>query len=295
MRKYLDPKADVTFKKVFGEHPNLIISLLNALLPLPQDMQIVSIEYLSSELVPMNPTKKDTIVDVRCKDNFNRQFIVEMQMYWTDAFFKRSVLNACKAYSTQAKKGQAFETLQPVYALCLLNESGFPNYLDQDKNLEYIQELYLINKNHPEFELQEMGLIFVELQKFKPSNYAHKKLKELWLKFLTEIKDNTTEISAELLENKEISEALEYLETSAYTEAELTAYDKYWDLVSREKTIINEKTNKAREEGRKEGREEGETNKAFQIAKMMKANNEPLEKIINYTGLSKEEIEKILS
>ena len=34
MAKYLDPKADVTFKKVFGEHKNLVISLLNALLPL---------------------------------------------------------------------------------------------------------------------------------------------------------------------------------------------------------------------------------------------------------------------
>ena len=34
MAKYLDPKADVTFKKVFGEHTNLVISLLNALLPL---------------------------------------------------------------------------------------------------------------------------------------------------------------------------------------------------------------------------------------------------------------------
>ena len=33
-KKYLDPKADVTFKKVFGEHKNLVISLLNALLPL---------------------------------------------------------------------------------------------------------------------------------------------------------------------------------------------------------------------------------------------------------------------
>ena len=27
-KKYLDPKADVTFKKVFGEHKNLVISLL---------------------------------------------------------------------------------------------------------------------------------------------------------------------------------------------------------------------------------------------------------------------------
>ena len=31
--RYLDPKADLTFKKVFGEHKDLLISLLNALLP----------------------------------------------------------------------------------------------------------------------------------------------------------------------------------------------------------------------------------------------------------------------
>ena len=28
--KYLDPKADLTFKKVFGEHQDLVISFLNA-------------------------------------------------------------------------------------------------------------------------------------------------------------------------------------------------------------------------------------------------------------------------
>ena len=32
--KYLDPKADLTFKRVFGEHPDLVMSLLNALLPI---------------------------------------------------------------------------------------------------------------------------------------------------------------------------------------------------------------------------------------------------------------------
>ena len=31
--KYLDPKADMTFKKVFGEHEDLVISFLNSLLP----------------------------------------------------------------------------------------------------------------------------------------------------------------------------------------------------------------------------------------------------------------------
>lgn len=32
--RYLDPKADLTFKHVFGEHPDLVISLLNALIAL---------------------------------------------------------------------------------------------------------------------------------------------------------------------------------------------------------------------------------------------------------------------
>jgi hypothetical protein len=46
MAKYLDPKADVTFKKVFGEHKNLVISLLNALLPLDEGKQIEAVKII---------------------------------------------------------------------------------------------------------------------------------------------------------------------------------------------------------------------------------------------------------
>ena len=44
--RYLDPKADLTFKRVFGEHPDLVRSLLNALLPLDLDQEVTEIEYL---------------------------------------------------------------------------------------------------------------------------------------------------------------------------------------------------------------------------------------------------------
>ena len=77
MAKYLDPKADVTFKKVFGEHKNLVISLLNALLPLDEGKQVEKIEYLSAEITPRTPLSKDTIVDVRCEETGGRKFIVE--------------------------------------------------------------------------------------------------------------------------------------------------------------------------------------------------------------------------
>ena len=50
--KYLDPKADLTFKKIFGNHPKRLISLLNALLPLSEEEQIQEIKYLPTELVP---------------------------------------------------------------------------------------------------------------------------------------------------------------------------------------------------------------------------------------------------
>ena len=42
--KYLDPKADLTFKKIFGNHPKRLISLLNALLPLSEEEQIHEIK-----------------------------------------------------------------------------------------------------------------------------------------------------------------------------------------------------------------------------------------------------------
>ena len=38
--RYLDPKIDLAFKRVFGEHKNLLKSFLNALLPLADDGQI---------------------------------------------------------------------------------------------------------------------------------------------------------------------------------------------------------------------------------------------------------------
>ena len=53
MARYLDPKSDLVFKKIFGEHPNLLKDFLNAILPLPQDCTIESLttSYNEAELL----------------------------------------------------------------------------------------------------------------------------------------------------------------------------------------------------------------------------------------------------
>ena len=44
--KYLDPKADLTFKKIFGNHPDRLENLLNTLQSLNEDELIQQQQYL---------------------------------------------------------------------------------------------------------------------------------------------------------------------------------------------------------------------------------------------------------
>ncbi|MBO4800950.1 MAG: Rpn family recombination-promoting nuclease/putative transposase [Bacteroidaceae bacterium] len=242
MAKYLDPRADLTFKKIFGEHKNLVISLLNALLPLEEDERVESIEYWPAEKIPdRTEAEKYSIVDVCCKDNKQREFIVEMQMTWTESFKKRVLLNASKAYVAQTKKGMAYQSLQPVYALNFVNAT----FLDDVD--DYYHYYHLVHDKFTDKVIDGLHLIFVELPKFKPSTFSEKKMQVLWLRFLTEINENTKEVPAELLENAEVNEALEIVEIAAFSDEEMRSYDKFWDRVSTQRTFEEEIKEKAEE------------------------------------------------
>ena len=234
-KKYLDPKADVTFKKVFGEHKNLVISLLNALLPLDEGKQVESIEYLPSELVPRTPTSKNTIVDVRCEETGGRKFIVEMQMNWTADFRERVLFNASKAYVRQLDKSEQYNLLQPVYALNFVNKVFEPG---MDGYYHYYRMVHAEDSGKV---LEGLHLVFIELPKFKAKNITEKKMQVLWLRFLTEIDEKSRRAPAELLDNPQTSQALEILEESAYSEAEMLDYDRYWDQVRRDKALMDER------------------------------------------------------
>ena len=230
--KYLDPKADLTFKKVFGEHPALVKSLLNALLPFKsEEEEITSVTYLTPEMVPQTPTRKFSIVDVRCEDAQGRQFIVEMQMVWSAEFKQRVLFNASKAYVKQLNRGEDYSLLKPVYSLNLVNEVFEPELED------YYHYYHLVHEEHTERVIDGLHLVFVELPKFTPHTFTEKKMQVLWLRFLTEINEKTKTVPAELLANPEIAKAVSEIEESAYTEGELLAYDDFWDAVSVEKTL----------------------------------------------------------
>ena len=113
----------------------------------------------------------------------------------------------------------------------------------------------------------------------------------LWLRFLTEINDHTQEVPVELLENPEISKALEEVKISAFTDEELMAYDKFWDRVSSEKTLMEGRYDEGLKQGMEVGKQAGLEEKALEIAKKMKAAGMDVDTISKMTGVKKEEIE----
>ena len=278
--QYLNPKADLTFKKIFGEHEDLVMSLLNALLPLDEGKQIEHVEYLTPEMVPENPGKKNSIVDVRCKETGGRHFIVEMQMNWNNEFEQRVILNASKAVIKQLKGSEDYSLLQPVYALNLINDVGFDAGPD-----EFYHDYAIVNVAHTDRIIEGLRFVFVELPKFKPQTIKEKKMAVLWLRFLTEIDRDTVEAPAELLENPETAKALHILEESAYSEAELYAYEHYWDGVYYERGAIRH--------GFKQGMAQGIENTRRDNARRMKADGMSAELIAKYTGLTVEVINSL--
>lgn len=272
--RFLDPRSDVVFKKIFGQHPELIKSFLNNILPLPEGRFIESLEYLTPEQSPRIPAMKNTIVDVKCTDQKGRIFIVEMQMSWSKSFMQRFLFGTSKAYVQQLESGKTYSTLCPVYGVALLNE------VFEKETEEWFHHYRLTHTKNVDKTLEGIELLFLELPKFNPKTFEHRKIGVLWLRFLRETKELES-IPAEFKDSPEVLKAIELSEESAYTKAELEAYDEYLDAIRVEQTV------------REDSYEEGVQKTTLAIAQKMLVKGKNIEEISELTGLSVKEIEQI--
>ena len=106
----------------------------------------------------------------------------------------------------------------------------------------------------------------------------------------------------ELIRQQQYLPTTEELEISGFTDAELRAYDKFWDSVSVERTLLDDRYQKGKEEGMEKGRaegkeegraegiEEGMSQRSLEIARKMLAKGLNEASIMDMTGLTAEEI-----
>ena len=287
--KYLDPKADLTFKKIFGNHPTRLISLLNALLPLSDEEQIHEIKYLPTELVPENNSYRYAITNILCTDAKSNKFCVVIRIEWSNFFEHRVQFLASELYVNPAIKQVKYFAQYPTYSLNLISDTFKYNTPD------FIHNYHVVYDKDTHKVIEDLHFTFIELPKFTPHSITDKRMMVLWLRFLTEINEETKEVPSDLLNDPEIGKAVEELEISGFTDAELRAYDKFWDSVSVERTLLDDRYQKGKEEGRAEGKEEGRaegmSQRSLEIARNLLSLGLPVDQITQATGLTEEEIE----
>ena len=223
MARYLDPKNDVVFRRIFDERPDLFIDLLNSLLPLEKGRKIESVEYIPPEYPS---TYKASAAHACCKDNFGKHFLVATEVFWSEMFERHLIHNVARTLLRPVKiKGKEGGSFLSIYGLGLINEAF------DDKTTDYHHVFRITDSNNYNYEMRTMQFVLVELPKFKPSAKPEHERTNLWLRFLTEIKDQSRKAPEDLLVDANIRDAIELCEESHYTDGELGAYERCWDTI----------------------------------------------------------------
>ena len=214
--KFVDPKTDIAFKKIFGNdaHKSILIEFLNEILEL--DAPIVSVTINNAYQVPRLKGLKETTLDVKATDKLKREFIVEMQVEKESAFVKRAVYYSSKSYSQQLKKAEKYHLLKPVIFLGILNFSIF-------EHDDVISRHLILNKKTQQHDLKDLEFNFIELRKFTKSESELETPADKWIYFLQHADDldrvpENTNIPA-------LKEAYEVAAQHTWTREELDIYE----------------------------------------------------------------------
>lgn len=97
--RFLNPKTDFAFKRIFGseQSKDILLSFLNAILGLESPYRIANLSIIDPYLAPKIQGMKDTYLNVRAEDEQGKSYIIEMQVLNVAGFEKRVLYNACKA------------------------------------------------------------------------------------------------------------------------------------------------------------------------------------------------------
>jgi predicted transposase/invertase (TIGR01784 family) len=278
---FVDPKNDVAFRKIFGDEnkKEILISFLNNILEFAgTTREIIDMTIKNPYQVPKLKELKETILDIKAVDKRNINYIIEMQVFHTAAFEKKVLYYVSKAYYQQLKRAEDYPKLNQVIFL------GFLNFNLFHKNPDYATRHLILDEKTNEYHFQDFELNFVELPKFNKPLEELEDIKDKWIYFVKNA-GNMTMIPHELEEPKELREAFEVANQISWSKEELEAYDALGIHIQDERGRIEYALEEGKEIGIKEEKKE--------MAKKMKKKGEPLGKISEYTGLSKEEIEDL--
>ena len=271
--KYLNPFTDFGFKKIFGEEASkpLLIDFLNALLP--QADKIADLTFKNNEQLGQTDLDRKAIYDIYCENEKGEKFTVELQKAKQNYFKERTIYYSTFPIREQAEKGEWNYNLKAVYCIGILDFT-FDDYETEPEKSEVVHTIKLKNENGKTF-YDKLTFIYLEMPNFKLTENQLETRLDKWLYFIKHLEDFQT--IPTIIADEVFNQAFEKAELAKFGQTELANYENSLKIYRDLKAVIDT----AFSDGKTE------------VAKLMKLENEPLEKIIKYTGLTKEEIDEL--
>ncbi len=268
----LSVKRDIVFKRIFAHKGNeeFLTEFLSSLLNIKiKNIEIMHDIHLEKDI----EDDKLGIIDVRAIINDNSIINIEIQLRNEFNIIERSTFYGSKLISDQLRKNDLYKDIKPVIVICILDYNFFPFE-------EYINDTVMVLNKHRKFNVNEnMKYYYIELPKFRKSNYNRESIINQWLTFIDS--ENSKELEEIMKKNNTIKKAndeLEYLEGDEAFKRKVELREKYErDLAS---ALYNRE-----EKGKLESKKE--------IAKKMIQKGMSLKEIKELTGLTEEELKNI--
>lgn len=263
-------KTDTLFKMLFVKHPDLLKKLVCALLGIPLE-NIEQFVIRNEEIAPENLGDKFCRLDINMV--VNGQLVdLEVQVSNEEDYPERVMLYWAREFSSALPAGQSYAMLPRTIIISIVDFDLFDctEFYSFFQPLEITRHTLLSDK---------MGFYFFELKKL-PDEVSKKDAMLLWLAlFNANTEEDLKKIQA--MEVPEMNQAI----NAYYT---ITASPEF-----REAERLREKARHDEAQALYRARREGKNEEKIEIARKLLKRNRPIDEIVEDTGLTYEEVERL--
>ena len=268
---------DYAFKRLLGSEENkpILQDLLQCILGLSSD-EISGLELMDKELTKEELSDKTGILDVKLKLSNGTVIDIEIQASWNVSFVKRTLFYWAKMYTADFKAGESYDSLHKCITINIIAD-GFR--LNNAVHSEYV----LQEKRNHTLLTDVVEIHFLDLQAAKRAKEEDEESKQNqlihWLRF---IGAKNKEERAMLATKSPILQMLnEQIDVLSLSPVERKLYESRMKLKSDIATISEEQFNAGLQEGK------------LETARVLKQLGDPVQKIMQATGLSQTEVEAL--
>ena len=290
MTNKLPLTSDYVFKRIFGQEENK--SALKDFLESILDVEIYKIEINNPEIPKNYYDSKFGILDLKVTLNTRIIVDVEIQMQNQRNIEQRMPYYMSSNYANTIKEGDPYSECKKSIVISILNFNYYKRNeyhsiarmkFEEPKPEEVVDMGY---KEEDVYATEYLEMHTIELPKFKKKNpEMHTKIAQwLWL-----FVGSDEQVKKASKVNKEVEKINKKLASMSLSNEERNNYEFRLKAIRDEADAIEYAT----KQGLKQGLEQGEERKAKEIVRKMLQKNTSIEDIMDFTGLTKEEIEKI--